>query len=192
MEVTPKNTLARLAGCTPRCSCTSARRTNSSQRRRKLRSKRRSQKSRTRPFTAIRVSVTPSPGIVERTTMPRRRHSPMGEQANFCINNCGEPAADRAAPRRVSSNAAAAAGGKKERDAAGHVGLDLCSQIFELLAEQSAHDNRPDNHIGKKSRCRCQSPRRERRQAAEWVGLGGFGQELAHNLLAASARREMD
>jgi dienelactone hydrolase len=36
-------------------------------------SKRRSQKSRTRPFTAIPVSVTDSPGTMGRTTMPRRQ-----------------------------------------------------------------------------------------------------------------------
>jgi carboxymethylenebutenolidase len=48
-------------------------RTNSSQRRRKLRSKRRSRKSPTRPFTAIRVSVTPSPGTMGCTTTPRQQ-----------------------------------------------------------------------------------------------------------------------
>src|ERR1700683_5486882 len=90
---------------------------------------------------------------------------------------------------QFSRDAAVPAGGKKERDAAGHVGLDLCSQVFELLAEQGAYENWPDNQIDKKSRCRWQSPRRERRQAAVRFGLGGFGQEVAHNLLAAPARR---
>ena len=63
---------------------------NSSQRRRKRRSKRPWLKSRTRPFTAIQVSVTRSLGIMARTTTPRRQRSPIGEQANFYISNCGD------------------------------------------------------------------------------------------------------
>ena len=32
----------------------------------------------------------PSPGIMGRTTMPRRQRSPTGAQANFYINDCGD------------------------------------------------------------------------------------------------------
>jgi carboxymethylenebutenolidase len=49
-----------------------------------------SQKSPTPPFTAIRVSVTPSPGITGRITMPRRLRAPTRGQANFYKSNCGE------------------------------------------------------------------------------------------------------
>jgi dienelactone hydrolase len=47
-------------------------------------------KSPTPPFTAIRVSVTPSPGTTGRITIPQRRRSPTGGQVNFYKNNCGE------------------------------------------------------------------------------------------------------
>jgi hypothetical protein len=43
--------------------------------------------SQTRGSTAIRVSITPSRGIMGRTTMPQRQLSPTGGQANFYINN---------------------------------------------------------------------------------------------------------
>jgi len=57
---------------------------------RKLRSRRPLPASQTRRSTAIRGSITPSLGIMGRTTMPRRQHSPTGGQANFYINNCGD------------------------------------------------------------------------------------------------------
>jgi carboxymethylenebutenolidase len=50
--------------------------------RRKLRSKRRSQTSRTRPFTAIRASVTLSPGTMARIIMLRRQRWRTDGQAN--------------------------------------------------------------------------------------------------------------
>ncbi|HZZ24177.1 MAG TPA: dienelactone hydrolase family protein [Roseiarcus sp.] len=45
--------------------------------------KRRSPANPTPPSTAIRVRITPSPGMRERTITPRRRRSPTGGQANF-------------------------------------------------------------------------------------------------------------
>src|SRR5271169_439100 len=53
------------------CLCTWERRTSSFPRRRKLKSRQRLQRRQTRRSTAIRGSVTPSPGTMERTTMPR-------------------------------------------------------------------------------------------------------------------------
>src|SRR5580700_7874778 len=44
----------------------------------------------TRQFTAIRVRIMPSLGIMGHTTMPRRQRSPTAGQANFYINNCGD------------------------------------------------------------------------------------------------------
>src|SRR5258707_13290693 len=57
---------------------------------RKLRLKRPLLRNQTRQSTAIRVRIMPSLGIMGRTTMPRRRRSPTGGQANFYINNCGD------------------------------------------------------------------------------------------------------
>ena len=52
------------------------RRTSLSRRQRKLRSRQHFPAKQTRRSTAIQGSVTPSPGIMERTTMPRRQRSP--------------------------------------------------------------------------------------------------------------------
>src|SRR5260370_1796287 len=57
---------------------------------RKLRSKQPLPKNQTRRSTAIRASITPSPGIMGRTTMPRRRRSPTGGQASSYINVCDD------------------------------------------------------------------------------------------------------
>jgi hypothetical protein len=57
---------------------------------RKLRSKQRSPANRTRQSIAIRVSITPSLGIMGRTTMPQRQRSPTGGQASSYINICGD------------------------------------------------------------------------------------------------------
>ena len=43
-----------------------------------------------RPSTAIRVSITPSLGIMGRTTTRRRRRSPTAGPANFYINSCSD------------------------------------------------------------------------------------------------------
>jgi carboxymethylenebutenolidase len=51
------------------------------------------------PSTAIRVSVTLSPGIMGRITTPQLQRSPTDGQANFCINAFGDPqAGDRDEP----------------------------------------------------------------------------------------------
>jgi hypothetical protein len=56
---------------------------------RNLRSRRHWPANRTRQSTAIRVSITHSPGIMGDTTT-RRRRSPTGGQANFYIGHCGD------------------------------------------------------------------------------------------------------
>src|SRR5580700_7546353 len=43
-----------------------------------------------RPSAAIRVSITPSLGIMGRTTTRRRRRSPTAGPANFYINSCSD------------------------------------------------------------------------------------------------------
>jgi hypothetical protein len=68
------------------------RRTSSFPSLRKLRSRRHLPANQTRQSTAIRVSVTPSLGIMGTHLMPRRQRSPTGGQANFYINNCDERA----------------------------------------------------------------------------------------------------
>ena len=40
--------------------------------------------------TAMRASITPSPGTMGRTTMAWRQRSPTDGQGNFHINNCGD------------------------------------------------------------------------------------------------------
>ena len=72
------------------CLCIWGRRTSLSPRQRKLRSRRHLAAKQTRRSTAIRGSVTPSPGIMERTTMPRRQRSPMGGRVNFYSDNCDD------------------------------------------------------------------------------------------------------
>ena len=47
----------------------------------------------------------------------------------------------------TSIDAAVLASGKKESDAAGHVGSNLGPQRFELLAEQRPHDHRHEDQI---------------------------------------------
>ncbi len=66
------------------------RRTSLSARRRKLRSRQHLPAKQTRRSIAIRGSVTPSPGIMERTTMPRRQRSPTGGRTNFSSDNCDD------------------------------------------------------------------------------------------------------
>src|SRR5260370_2505372 len=57
---------------------------------RKLKSKRHSPANRTRQSTPIRVSITPSLGIMGRITMPRRRRSATGGLASSYINVCDD------------------------------------------------------------------------------------------------------
>src|SRR5271170_3660100 len=90
MALTPKSTWARWTILVRPCLCIWERRTSSFPSLRKLRSRRPLLASQARRSTAIRVSVTPSLGIMGRTTTPRRRRSPTGGQANFYINNCGD------------------------------------------------------------------------------------------------------
>ena len=63
-----------------------------SPRRRKLRSRQHLPAKQMRRSTAIRGSVTPSPGIMERTTMLRRQRSPMEGRVNFYSDNCDDAA----------------------------------------------------------------------------------------------------
>src|SRR5260370_18067855 len=57
---------------------------------RKLRLRRRLPKNQTQRSTAIRASITPSPGIMGRTTMLQRQRSPTGGQASSYINVCDD------------------------------------------------------------------------------------------------------
>jgi carboxymethylenebutenolidase len=59
-------------------------------------------KNRTRLFTVIPVSVTPSLGIMARITTPPRQRSQIRGPANFCINNCGELRPLEQTPRKPS------------------------------------------------------------------------------------------
>ncbi len=66
------------------------RKTSSFPRLRKLRSKEPLPVNQTRRSTAIRARITPSRDTMGRTTTPRRQRSPMGGQANFYVNICGD------------------------------------------------------------------------------------------------------
>jgi dienelactone hydrolase len=81
---------ARSTACKRRCSCISPRRTSLFPSPHKRKSKRRLRANPMRPSTAIRVRITPSLGIMGRITTRRRRRSPTGGQASFCISNCGD------------------------------------------------------------------------------------------------------
>src|SRR5580692_8610449 len=103
--LTPKSTWGRPTILVRPCLCIWERRTNSFPSPRKLRSRRLLPSSQTRQSTAIPVNATPSLGIMGRTTMPRRRRSPTGGQANFYINDCGDlRASSRFGPRLRKTN----------------------------------------------------------------------------------------
>jgi HlyD family secretion protein len=60
----------------------------------------------------------------------------------------------RAVSARSLTDAAVPTSGKKEGDAAGHMGPDLGPQRFELFAEQRPHDHRLENQIHEELRGR--------------------------------------
>ncbi len=105
--------VAKLPGCTGKVAvlgyCLGAlmvfltRKTSSFPSLRKPKSKRPLPANRTRQSTAIRVSTTPSPGIMGRTTMLRRQNSPTGGQGNFYISNCGDLRSLQAVRERLYS-----------------------------------------------------------------------------------------
>src|SRR6202162_140146 len=66
---------------------------------RKLKLKRHLLRNQTPQSTAIQVRIMPSLGIMGHTTMPPRQRSPTGGQANFYINNCGDPRSLDSSPR---------------------------------------------------------------------------------------------
>jgi dienelactone hydrolase len=90
MALTPRNTWVRSKIFMRRCLCIWGKRMSLSPRRRKLRSRQHLPAKQTRRSTAIRGSVTPSLGIMERTTMPRRQRSPTGGRVNFYSDNCDD------------------------------------------------------------------------------------------------------
>src|SRR5579862_1471264 len=95
MAVTPRTTWVRSKIFMRPCLCIWGRMTSLSPRQRKLRSRQPLPASQTRRSTAIRGSVTPSLGIMGRTTMQRRQRSPTDEQENFYISNFGEVRSSR-------------------------------------------------------------------------------------------------
>src|SRR5260370_10731127 len=96
--LTRKSTWERSTILVRPCLCIWERRTSSFPSLRKLRSRRPLPASLTRRSTAIRVSITPSLGIMGRTTMPPGQRSPTGGQANFYIDNFGEFRSSRFGP----------------------------------------------------------------------------------------------
>jgi hypothetical protein len=87
---TPRSIWGKSTASMRPCSCIWARRTSLFPSLHKLRSRRRSPAKPMRPSAAIRVSITPSLGIMGRTTTRRRRRSPTAGPANFYINSCSD------------------------------------------------------------------------------------------------------
>ena len=65
---------------------------------------------------------------------------------------------------RLLTHAAVPAGGKKERNAARHVRVDLCVQRLEVYLEQRPEQEGHGDEIEEESRCRCKVLRGEGRQ----------------------------
>src|SRR5579862_3016111 len=90
MALTPRNTWVRSKISMRPCLCIWGKRTSLSPSQRKLRLRQHLPARQTPRSTAIRGSVTPSLGIMERTTMPRRQRSPTGGRVNFYSENCDD------------------------------------------------------------------------------------------------------
>src|SRR5260370_35056314 len=120
---------------------------------RKLRSKQPLPKNQTRRSTAIRASITPSPGIMGRTTMQRRQRSPTGGQASSYINVCDDHLAVprfrglRREKHMANTNSAAHVRGIEETPAYWRVVFDyppfniVDASIFEALQDLLARMN---------------------------------------------------
>src|SRR5260370_42696539 len=91
-----------------------------------------------------------------------------------------------------SSEADVPADGKKQRNAAFRVGLNLRTQLLELLAEQRSHRQGQDDQVLEQLRRSYHVLRGERRQSAQLVGLCGLGQKPRYGLPSALARHRVD
>ncbi len=84
------------------------------------------------------------------------------------------------------------ASGKKERNAARHVRVDLFVQRLEVHLEQCPEQDGHGDEIEEDTRRGCQALRREGRQRSQFVGLCQLAQQLNPEVGAEIARGPAD
>ena len=84
------------------------------------------------------------------------------------------------------------AGGKKERNAARHVRVDLCVQRLEVYLEQRPKQHGHSDEIKEEPRRRCEALRGEGRQRAEFARLSQLTQQSDPKFSAEITRLPAD